>query len=90
MCTRIPYLAPISCILRSFNDHYYSHPWHLLRLSNHHKYSEEMPKLSTISCSTQLPVLILGSGLGGLTLAHSLAKHHIPYVIYERDSAASQ
>lgn len=38
----------------------------------------------------QLPVLIIGSGLGGLTLAHSLAKHRIPYAIYERDNASSQ
>jgi 2-polyprenyl-6-methoxyphenol hydroxylase-like FAD-dependent oxidoreductase len=28
--------------------------------------------------------------LGGLTLAHSLAKHRIPYAIYERDNASGQ
>ena len=36
------------------------------------------------------PVLIIGSGLGGLTLAHSLKKHNIPYRIFERDSAQDQ
>jgi hypothetical protein len=40
--------------------------------------------------SEPLPVLIIGSGLGGLTLAHALAKHNIPYRIYERDSQESQ
>ena len=37
-----------------------------------------------------LPVLIIGSGLGGLTLAHSLQKHNIPYRVFERDPADSQ
>ena len=37
-----------------------------------------------------LPVLIIGSGLGGLTLAHSLKKHNIPYRIFERDGSESQ
>jgi hypothetical protein len=40
--------------------------------------------------SQQLPVLIVGSGLGGLTLAHSLKKHNIPYKIFERDGDADQ
>ena len=62
----------------------------LLYLSNHYISSDVMSPLSMITRSTQQPVLIIGSGLGGLTLAHSLAKHHIPYAIYERDSAASQ
>jgi hypothetical protein len=36
------------------------------------------------------PVLIIGSGLGGLTLAHSLRKHNIPYRLFERDTAQDQ
>ena len=50
-----------------------------------------LPATSVARASkNQLPVLIIGSGLGGLTLAHSLAKHRIPYAIYERDNASSQ
>ena len=37
-----------------------------------------------------LPVLIIGSGLGGLNLAHSLQKYNIPYRIFERDGVQSQ
>lgn len=44
----------------------------------------------SLTTSTALPVLIIGSGLGGLTLAQSLAKHKIPYRIFERDSQARQ
>lgn len=38
----------------------------------------------------RLPVIIVGSGLGGLTLAHSLKKHNIPYRIFEKDGDADQ
>jgi 2-polyprenyl-6-methoxyphenol hydroxylase-like FAD-dependent oxidoreductase len=43
-----------------------------------------------MTAQQRLPVLIIGSGLGGLTLAHSLAKHSIPYRIFERDGQESQ
>lgn len=36
-----------------------------------------------------LPVLIIGGGLGGLTLAHALDKHHIPFRLFERDGEKS-
>ncbi len=36
---------------------------------------------------SQQPVLIIGAGLGGLTLACALQKFGIPYQICERDSA---
>lgn len=39
---------------------------------------------------TALPVLIIGSGLGGLNLANILQKHNIPYRIFERDSERDQ
>ncbi|GAA5855227.1 hypothetical protein JCM8547_008993 [Rhodosporidiobolus lusitaniae] len=39
--------------------------------------------------TSPLPVLIIGAGLGGLTLAHALHNRSIPFHVYERDSAAS-
>ncbi|KAL3433423.1 hypothetical protein BDV09DRAFT_171940 [Aspergillus tetrazonus] len=38
--------------------------------------------------SPTLPVIILGAGMVGLTLAQALKKAGIPYEVYERDSAA--
>ncbi|KAA8642437.1 hypothetical protein EYZ11_005594 [Aspergillus tanneri] len=38
--------------------------------------------------SPNLPVIILGAGMVGLTLAQGLKKAGIPYRVYERDSAA--
>ncbi|KAL4971170.1 hypothetical protein BDW66DRAFT_155928 [Aspergillus desertorum] len=38
--------------------------------------------------SATLPVIILGAGMVGLTLAQALKKAGIPYEVYERDSAA--
>lgn len=44
-------------------------------------------KLSTMGSTSQTPhVLILGGGLGGLTLAQSLRKKGLSYQIFERDS----
>jgi len=43
----------------------------------------------SLTQQTRLPVLIIGSGLGWLTLAQSLQKHQIPYKIFERDSGSS-
>jgi 2-polyprenyl-6-methoxyphenol hydroxylase-like FAD-dependent oxidoreductase len=33
------------------------------------------------------PILIIGAGIVGLTLAHALTQSHIPYRIYDRDTA---
>ena len=38
--------------------------------------------------SSQLPVLIVGAGLGGLTLAQCLNNRGIPFRVFERDPAA--
>lgn len=46
--------------------------------------------MAILNAGIQFPVLIIGSGLGGLTLAHALQKRNIPYKIFERDSAQSQ
>jgi 2-polyprenyl-6-methoxyphenol hydroxylase-like FAD-dependent oxidoreductase len=37
--------------------------------------------------STNIKVLIIGAGAGGLVLAHALRKNNIPFEIFERDSA---
>ena len=42
------------------------------------------------TCTMTLPVLIIGSGLGGLTLARSLQSYAIPCRIFERDAAEDQ
>jgi hypothetical protein len=39
--------------------------------------------------STQLPVIIVGAGVSGLTLAQACQKKNIPFRIFERDSSAS-
>ena len=36
--------------------------------------------------STDLPVIIIGAGIGGLLLAQQLRKSNTPYQIFERDS----
>ncbi|GKT40260.1 putative FAD-dependent monooxygenase [Colletotrichum spaethianum] len=36
----------------------------------------------------QLPVIIIGAGIVGLTLAQSLKKDGVPFVIYERDASS--
>ena len=59
-------------------------------LFSHLMLSPILRDMTTSNTATQLPVLVIGSGLGGLTLAHSLQKHQIPYRLFERDSAASQ
>ncbi|PYI32368.1 FAD/NAD(P)-binding domain-containing protein, partial [Aspergillus indologenus CBS 114.80] len=35
------------------------------------------------------PIIIIGAGMVGLTLAQALHKNHIPFEIYERDAAAA-
>jgi len=39
---------------------------------------------------TQPPIAIIGAGIGGLVLGRTLAKHAIPYVIYERFPSLKQ
>ncbi|MCJ1248746.1 hypothetical protein MMC30_005965 [Trapelia coarctata] len=39
--------------------------------------------------SGQLPVLIIGAGIAGLTLAQALKKRSIPFLIFERDRSAN-
>jgi 2-polyprenyl-6-methoxyphenol hydroxylase-like FAD-dependent oxidoreductase len=39
--------------------------------------------------STQLPVIIIGAGVSGLTLAQACQKKNIPFRIFERDDSAS-
>lgn len=41
-----------------------------------------MPKLSTMSASH---ILIIGAGIGGLTLAQALRKQNISFEIFDRD-----
>ncbi|KAK6077641.1 O-methyltransferase [Seiridium cupressi] len=36
---------------------------------------------------TELPVIIVGAGIGGLSLAQGLSKHNIPFRVYEADES---
>ncbi|KAB2571970.1 Tetracycline resistance protein from transposon [Lasiodiplodia theobromae] len=48
-----------------------------------------MSSSTTNNNPTPLPILIIGSGLGGLLLAQALLSASIPFAIYERDAAPS-
>jgi protoporphyrinogen oxidase len=46
--------------------------------------------MSTKIASSQLPVLIIGAGISGLTLGQGLLKASIPFRIFERDPSINQ
>ncbi|PNY29230.1 Tetracycline resistance protein from transposon [Tolypocladium capitatum] len=53
-----------------------------------HLYSRCVQRIapSTTMASSAKPVIIIGAGVVGLTLAHGLKKANIPFEIYERDA----
>jgi 2-polyprenyl-6-methoxyphenol hydroxylase-like FAD-dependent oxidoreductase len=48
--------------------------------------SSPQPPPSPPKISPSSPILIIGAGIIGLTLAHALTKSQIPYCIYDRDT----
>lgn len=50
---------------------------------------EQSYLLATIMQSSALPVLIIGAGISGLSLAQGCRKHGIPYQLFERDESVA-
>lgn len=74
-----------SLFIQVYNNHHHDDPLNDIPFPSLQRRLFAAMSLLTQN-SPRLPVLIIGAGIGGLTLAHSLAKHDIPYRLFERDA----